>query len=67
MSRLLNGVATRIARTFAESEWVSGEVVRASVSRGHYYLELSERSEAAEVIALARSVCSFRRISGICH
>lgn len=56
LSRLLSGVAAVIARTFAESVWVSAEVVRASVSRGHYYLELSERSETGEVLAQARAV-----------
>lgn len=56
LSRLLSGVAAVIARTFAESVWVSAEVVRASVSRGHYYLELSERSESGEVLAQARAV-----------
>lgn len=56
LSRLLSGVATVIARTFAESVWVAAEVVRASVSRGHYYLELSERSETGEVLAQARAV-----------
>ncbi len=56
LSRLLSGVATVIARTFGESVWVSAEVVRASVSRGHYYLELSERSGSGEVLAQARAV-----------
>ena len=56
LSRLLSGVAAVIARSFADSVWVSAEVVRASVSRGHYYLELSERSESGEVLAQARAV-----------
>lgn len=56
LSRLLGGVATAIARAFSESVWTTAEVVRASVYKGHYYLELSERSESGEVVAQARAV-----------
>lgn len=56
LSRLLSGVSAVIARAFDETVWVSAEVVRASASRGHYYLELSERSESGEVMAQARAV-----------
>lgn len=56
LSRLLGGVAAAVARTFAESVWTTAEVVRASSSKGHYYLELSERNADGDVLAQARAV-----------
>jgi len=56
LSRLLAGVSAAISRAFADSVWVSAEVVRASANRGHYYLELSERSDNGDVLAQARAV-----------
>ncbi|MEJ5999727.1 exodeoxyribonuclease VII large subunit [Paucibacter soli] len=56
LSRLLAGVTTAVARAFSEGIWTTAEVVRASVSKGHYYLELSERNEAGEVVAQTRAV-----------
>lgn len=56
LSRLLGGVAAAVARAFSESVWTTAEVVRASSSKGHYYLELSERNAAGDVLAQARAV-----------
>lgn len=56
LSRLLGGVATAVAKAFSEGVWTTAEVVRASSSKGHYYLELSERNEAGEMLAQARAV-----------
>ena len=74
LSRLLNGVASLVADTFREGIWTTAEVLKASVSKGHYYLELSERNENGEVLAQARAViwartaqallAEFRRATG---
>lgn len=56
LSRLLAGVGAVVAQAFAESIWVTAEVVRASLNKGHCYLELSERSEDGVVVAQARAV-----------
>jgi len=56
LSRLLAGVANAVAQTFSEGVWTTAEVVRASINKGHYYLELSERSEGGEVVAQTRAV-----------
>lgn len=56
LSRLLGGVAAAVAQTFAEGVWTTAEVVRASTSKGHWYLELSERNSEGEVLAQARAV-----------
>lgn len=74
LSSLLSGVAAAIARAFTEGVWTTAEVVRASTSKGHYYLELSEHNEVGEVLAQARAViwarhaqallAEFRRATG---
>lgn len=56
LSRLLGGVAAAVAQTFTEGVWTTAEVVRASTSKGHWYLELSERNSEGEVLAQARAV-----------
>lgn len=74
LSRLLAGVGAVVAQAFSESIWVTAEVVRASLNKGHCYLELSERSEDGVVVAQARAViwsrtaqtllADFRRATG---
>jgi exodeoxyribonuclease VII large subunit len=56
LSRLLGGVGAAVSRAFSEGIWTTAEVVRASVNKGHYYLELSERNADGEVVAQARAV-----------
>jgi exodeoxyribonuclease VII large subunit len=56
LSRLLGGVAALVANTFTEGVWTTAEVLRASNSKGHCYLELSERGPQGEVLAQARAV-----------
>jgi exodeoxyribonuclease VII large subunit len=56
LSRLLGGVAAAVAQTFTEGVWTTAEVVRASTTKGHWYLELSERNSEGEVVAQARAV-----------
>ena len=74
LSRLLNGVAALVSDSFRESVWTTAEVLKSSVSKGHYYLELSERNEQGEVLAQATAViwartaqtllADFRRATG---
>lgn len=74
LSRLLTGVAALVADSFREGVWTTAEVLKSSVSKGHYYLELSERNEQGEVLAQARAViwartaqtllAEFRRATG---
>lgn len=56
LSQLLGGVQAAVARAFGSSQWVVVEVSRAQTSRGHVYLELSERTEQGDMLASARGV-----------
>jgi len=74
LSRLLGGVAALVSNAFLEGVWTTAEVLKASVNKGHYYLELTERSPSGEVLAQARAViwarsaqtllAEFKRVTG---
>ena len=55
LSRLLSGVASAVSQAFAKGVWTMVEVVETH-SRGHLYLELSERDSNGRPIAKARGV-----------
>lgn len=55
LSRLLAGVASAISQAFRDGVWTTAEVVKAT-NRGHYYLELCERSAEGDLLAQARGV-----------
>jgi exodeoxyribonuclease VII large subunit len=65
LSRLLGGVAAAVAQTFTEGVWTTAEVVRASTSKGHWYLELSERNSEGDVLAQARAVIWARQAQSL--
>lgn len=65
LSRLLGGVAAAVAQTFAEGVWTTAEVVRASTSKGHWYLELSERNSQGEVLAQAQAIIWARQAQAL--
>ena len=46
LSRLLAGVANAVAQTFSEGVWTTAEVVRASINKGHYYLNYLSAAKA---------------------
>lgn len=74
LSKLLGTVEAHVTNAFREGVWTTAEVLKASVHKGHYYLELSERSPNGEVLAQARAViwarsaqallAEFKRVTG---
>lgn len=74
LSRLLGGVAGLVASAFREGVWTTAEVLKASVSKGHYFLELAERSPTGQMLAQARAIIwaktaeplltEFKRVTG---
>lgn len=55
LSQLLNGVASVVNQTFKQGVWTLVEVVEAR-TRGHVYMEVSERDGSGQPIAKARAM-----------
>ena len=56
LSRLLGGVADAVAQAYMAGVWTTAELLRANITRGHLFLELTERDANGVVIAKAEAV-----------
>ena len=56
LAQLLSGVTQVVSAKFREGVWTRLEVVKASNSKGSWYLEVSERDLSGNVIATAKAI-----------
>lgn len=56
LSRLNEFIRRTIALNFSEPVWVIAELVQGKLNKGHYYLELAERTEQDEIISQSSAV-----------
>ena len=56
LSRLLNEVRGVLGEHFPNSVWIRAEISEISISKGHMYLRLAERTESGQLLAEARGV-----------
>ncbi|MCC6817231.1 MAG: exodeoxyribonuclease VII large subunit [Saprospiraceae bacterium] len=56
LSRLNELIRRAIALNFSQPLWITAEVVQLKINKGHYYLELAERTDTDEIIAQSSAV-----------